>query len=113
MRQRPSSASLQAVREPLWRRARRRVCPDARQANLLDVTMVGPAAAAEHVEMTESVTQRPVLRTELGRIARVQILGLVELGVTALRGVGTDPAQALHPIRPDRQCGLEVGGMRS
>jgi len=75
--------------------------------------MVGPAAAAEHVEMTESVTQRPVLPTELSRIARVQILGLVELGVTALRGVGANPAQALHPIRPDRQCGLEVGGMRA
>jgi hypothetical protein len=33
--------------------------------------------------------------------------------VTALRGVGANPAQALHPIRPNRQCGVEVGGVRA
>jgi hypothetical protein len=66
------------VREPLLRSARRRVCRDAGEANLLDVTMVGPAAAAEHVEMAELATQRPVLPAEFGWIARVQILGLVE-----------------------------------
>ena len=58
------------------------------------VTMVRPAAAAEHVDVRMPLAERPVVLPELRRIAGIEVAGLVELGMAAPRGVG---AQAAHP----------------
>jgi hypothetical protein len=56
----------------------------AGKADLLDVAVVGAAAAAQHVELAERAAQVAVLKAQLCRIAVVQVLRLVELGVAAL-----------------------------
>ena len=59
------------------------------------MAVVGAAAAAEHVEpAAEPRAQGRVVLSKLGRVADVEIGRRVELGVAALRGVGT---QALDP----------------
>ena len=62
-----------------------------------DVPDVGAAAAAEHDEVRQQLAQRDVARGEIGGIAVVELLGLVELGVAARRGVR---AQAADPLAP-------------
>ena len=59
--------------------------------------MIGAAAAAEHVELAEASSQVRVARAEIGRVARVEIRRLVELGVALRGGVG---AQAADPLAP-------------
>ncbi len=66
-------------------------------ADLLDVAVVGPAAAAEDVESGECPAQFQVLVAELDRVALVQRLALVKLGVALGRGVGPDAADPAPP----------------
>jgi uncharacterized MAPEG superfamily protein len=51
----------------------------AAHANLLNVTMIGAAAAAEHVNVPETTTQAPVLQAELYRIPVIEFRGVIEL----------------------------------
>lgn len=50
--------------------------------NLLDVAVVGAAAAAQHVQARCPLLDRGVLSAELGRVAVVEVGRLVELRVT-------------------------------
>src|SRR5919106_1188511 len=47
-----------------------------------DMALVGSAAAADHDQMRQSAHQAPALRPELLGVAVVQLLGLVQFGVT-------------------------------
>lgn len=61
------------------------------------MAVVGAAAAAEDGDVLEPWLQGAVLGAQLGGIALVELLGLVELGVALGRGVGPQAADALAP----------------
>ena len=54
-----------------------------READALDVTMVGAAAASDDGDMRMALQQLAVLRTKLGRIAGIELGRVVELRVAA------------------------------
>jgi hypothetical protein len=62
-----------------------------------EMAKVGAAAAAEDREVRNGVAQLGVPRTKLFRVAGVQRLRLVQLGVGQSGGVGSDAAQPLGP----------------
>jgi hypothetical protein len=66
----------------------------AGEANLLEVPMIGAAAAAKHIDVMMLPAQRSVAAAEIRRIADVEIGRLIELGMTAYRRVGAQAAQA-------------------
>ena len=67
--------------------------------------VVGAAAAAEHVNVRETVEQFGIERAELFGIAGVSCGRIVELGVTLARGVRPQPAQrpVIQAVRPRRR----------
>ena len=69
----------------------------ARHADLLDVAMIGAAAAAEHVDLRVAPQDLAVLGTELRGIAIVEIGSVVELLVAPWRRIGADGADTLGP----------------
>src|SRR5262245_33594317 len=69
----------------------------AGERDLLDMPVVGAAAAAEHAEMPELPAQRAIAPAKIGRIAGVEIGRGIELGVAARRCVRTQAAQARGP----------------
>ena len=73
--------------------ARRRSAPGRRDR--FDVPVVGPAASAEELHRRQHLPQRRVVPAEGDRIALVEVLGLVQLGVAERRRVD---AQATDPI---------------
>src|SRR5215475_6878457 len=106
---------------PGWSDARlSRRCPDrvatrprgddAGARDLLDVALVGAAAAAEDRQLRKSGDERGVLRAERPGVARVQLGGRVELGMALLRRVGADPPQPTEPRAALVEDVLEVRG---
>lgn len=65
-----------------------------------DVPFVGPAAAAERAERRMGARELPILRTELQRIARIQIRRVVQLLMAARGGVRPHAADSLREGRP-------------
>ena len=61
------------------------------------VAVIGAAAAAEHVELRAAARGGRVARAEVGRVAGVEFLRLVELGVALGRRVGAQPADPSRP----------------
>src|SRR5262249_54067444 len=59
----------------------------ASERDLLDIPVVGAAAAAEHAEVPKLAAQRAIAPAEIGRIANVEIGCRIELGVAARRCV--------------------------
>src|SRR5206468_6236305 len=76
----------------------RRLVREPERADLADVAVIGAAAAAEEPYVRHRAAQLAVLPRELAGIARVELLGLVELGVALLRGVRADAAEAADPV---------------
>src|SRR5215212_4645655 len=70
------------------------------------VAVVGAAASAEHREPRELLLEGHVASSEVLRVALVQLVRLVELGVALGRGVG---AHASDPLGP-RRSGVEHAG---
>ncbi len=77
----------------------------------VDVAVVGAAAAAIDPQMRQAFGQSAVKRAELGRVAVVQCLGGVQLGMAEAGGVGAETADTLYPIGFRRQRLGEVVGM--
>src|SRR5688572_30672398 len=65
---------------------------DAGETDLLDVAVVGAAAAAQHSESRKLAAQRLVTAAEIDRVADVEIGRGIELGMTAHRRIGAKPA---------------------
>src|SRR5689334_6988702 len=63
-----------------------------------DVAVIGPAAAADELQLGQLGPQLGVACGEVRGVAVVQCLGLVELGVRLARRIGTDSADALRPV---------------
>src|SRR5262249_17352307 len=63
-----------------------------------DVAVIGAAAAAEQLELGQLGPQFGVKGAQLGRVAAVERVGLVELRVTHPGGVRADAADALRPL---------------
>ena len=61
----------------------------------LHVPEVGAAAAAQHGQVRQRFAQPDVPRAEVGRIAVIELLRLVQLGMAERRRVGPQPADAL------------------
>ena len=59
--------------------------------------MVGAAASAQHIDLREAAEQLGILRAELVRVTRIELSGIIELGMALARGVGPDPPHAPHP----------------
>src|SRR6478735_8364889 len=70
---------------------------DAGARDLLDVALVGTAAAAEDRQLRKPCDQRGVLRSQGHGVAGVELGRSVELGVALARGVCADPAQPREP----------------
>src|SRR6478736_9973976 len=70
---------------------------DAGARDLLDVALVGPAAAPENRQLRKPGDQRGVLGAEGHGVAGVELGRHVELGMALARGVCADPAQATEP----------------
>ena len=75
--------------------------------------MIGPAAAADDRDAREARPQSGVVLAELGRIAVVQLVGLVELGVALRRGVRAQAADPLDPRLADLDRVREMRGVRA
>ena len=75
--------------------------------------MVGAAASAQHIDLREAAEQLGILLAELLRMTRIELGGIVELGMALARGVGPDPAHALHPAGILVQDLSEVIGVRA
>jgi hypothetical protein len=45
------------------------------------VAVIGPAAAADHVQVRQPLPERGVAGAKIGWVAGVELLGLVELGM--------------------------------
>ena len=80
---------------------------------LRDVADVGAAATAEDREVRQRAAQRDVARREVGGIAVVEILGLVELGVAEHGGVRAQTADPLAPGARLRDRPREVRRVRA
>src|SRR5688500_6416872 len=79
--------------------------------DLLDVAVVGSATAAHDVQLPQSFLELSVLRTQLGRIADVELGRLVQFGVAFAGGVRPQPAQPARPRLARVEHVLEVRGM--
>src|SRR5215218_3631031 len=85
-----------------------------------DVAVVGAAAAAEDAKARQALRKLAVLAAELLRVAIVELLRLVELGMAHSRGIGPDAADPVAPgivavddvgeVRGMRAVDHEVGG---
>jgi hypothetical protein len=82
----------------------------ASERNLLNVSAVGAATAAEHSEVPELPAQRAIATAEIDRIADVEIGCCVELGMTARRRVRTQAAQPRRPPSPLRSASAKCVG---
>ena len=71
--------------------------------------VVGAAAPAEHIEVGQLAPQGRVARAEVVRIALVELLRLVQLGVALGRRVGAQAADPLAPLRDVRFSAVGVG----
>ena len=77
------------------------------------MAVVGPAAAAEHVELRETRSQSGVAGAEVVRVAVVQVLHLVQLVVAHHRRVCAQSANPVAPRLIRGQHVLEMRGMRA
>src|SRR6185295_19201043 len=85
----------------------------AGEANLLDVAMVGAAAAAQYGKARKLAPQAGIKPSQLGRIAGVEVFRLVEFGMAARRRIGADAAQPPGPRIAGCERILEVPRMRA
>ena len=69
----------------------------AGEADLLDVPVVGAAAAAEHVELRKRARRSRYCRPSSTGSPMSRSGACVEFGMAALRGIGAQAAHALHP----------------
>ena len=63
--------------------ARSTAIPSKRGADRCHVAVIGAAATAHHRELLKQSVQLPMLHTQLIRVPRIELAGLVELGVAA------------------------------
>src|SRR5262245_3139329 len=78
-----------------------------------DMTMIGPAAAAQHVQIWQVRHQAGVLPAKLLRIPGIELRCLVQLRMAHPRGVGTNAPDSLRPGRPVEQHVFEVSRVRA
>jgi len=64
-------------------------------ADLLDVTVIGAATPAQHVDLLLPVFHLQILDGQFDRVAFVQFLSRIQFLVTHGRGVGANAALAL------------------
>ena len=62
------------------------------------MSVIGPAATAEHIDVREAPQQLGVLLAELGRVAGVQLSGVVDLCMAAARRICAYAAQTGQPV---------------
>jgi len=72
------------------------------------VAVVGAAAAADDAEVGQRGRQRAVFAAQLAGVAAVEVLGFVELGVAAARGIGTDAGDPPDPLAACLELRREV-----
>src|SRR4051795_8138484 len=82
-------------------------------ADARDVPDVGAAATTQDRQVRETAAKRYIALGEIGRIAVVELVGSVELGVTAHRGVRTEPPDARAPVTVLGKRALEMGRVRA
>ncbi len=75
--------------------------------------VVGAATATENPHAGEGSPERKVTAAEIGRIAAVERLRLVQLGMALGRRIGPDAVNALNPRLAARKRALEMGRMRA
>lgn len=85
--------------------------PRQRVGDRPEMAYVGAAAAAEDGEVRKGAAQLGVLRAKLFRVAGVQRLRLVQLGVGLARGVRPHTAQPVGPMGSLVQHAGEMGGV--
>src|SRR6476469_7976695 len=73
--------------------------------------VIGAAAAAEQLHARECPPERHITAAEIGGIAAVERLGLIELGMTLGRRIGPDAMNAFDPWLASFEGTLEMGRM--
>ena len=77
---------------------------------MLDVSKVSPTTSAHYAKVTQSTLDLRILLAQLNELPRVQLGGLIQIGVAHARGVGSQVLNSLHPRLFCCQGHLQVGG---